>query len=106
MIENTHTATATAAVAVGTRVRIEREETRHPSRGTWPQFRGRTGTVVQVNGDRKLPHLTEYAVTFGKPRKPNQHGTIPVGSDSYWFRSHELVNVGPQHAVSARKRAA
>lgn len=29
---------------IGDRVRIERNETRYPSKGTWPQFRGRTGT--------------------------------------------------------------
>lgn len=47
---------------VGDRVRIERDETRHPSRGTWPWFRGKTGTVVEINRDRKRPHLTEYGV--------------------------------------------
>ena len=81
---------------VGTRVRIERDEKRYPSKGTWPQFRGKTGTVVQVNVDRERPHLTEYAVTFGKPRNPNQHGTIPVGPDTYWFNVYELVNLAPQ----------
>lgn len=82
--------------AVGDRVRIERDETRYPSKGTWPQFRGKIGTVVQVNADRKRPHLTEYAVTFGKVRKPNQYGTIPVGPDTYWFKARELENAGPQ----------
>jgi hypothetical protein len=82
-------------IAVGTKVRIERDETLYPSKGTWPQFRGKTGTVVQVNVDRERPHLTEYAVTFGKFRKPNQHGTIPVGPDTYWFKAYELLNIAP-----------
>ena len=80
---------------IGSKVRIERDETVYPSKGTWPQFRGKTGTVVQVNTDRKRPHLTEYAVTFGKVRKPNQHGTIPVGPDTYWFKAYEMLNIGP-----------
>jgi hypothetical protein len=44
---------------MSTRVRIERDETRYRSKGNWPQFRGRTGTVVQAN-------LGEYGVVFGK----------------------------------------
>ena len=51
---------------VGDRVRIARDETRYPPRGTWPQFRGRTGTIIEVNTDRNRPHLTEYGVTFAK----------------------------------------
>ena len=41
------------------RVVIERDVTRYRSKGTWPQFRGWTGTVVQTN-------LGEYGVVFGK----------------------------------------
>ncbi len=44
---------------------IERDEKIYPSKGTWPQFRGRTGTVVQINKDPKRPHLTEYGVALG-----------------------------------------
>ena len=49
---------------VADRVRIERDETGHPCKGTWPQFRGRTGTVVEINHDRKRPHLTEWAAVL------------------------------------------
>ena len=34
---------------VGDRVRIQRDETRYPSKGTWPHFRDKTGTVVEFN---------------------------------------------------------
>jgi len=46
-----------------------------PSTGTWPRFRGRVGTVVEINEDRKRPHLTEYGVSFGKVTrsKGNRH---------------------------------
>ena len=47
------------SIDIGDRVVIERDETRYRSKGTWPQFRGRTGTVVQIN-------LGEYGVAFGK----------------------------------------
>jgi ribosomal protein L21E len=43
---------------IGDRVRIERDETRYPSKGTWPRFRGKTGTVVEIN-------LGEYGVAIG-----------------------------------------
>ena len=33
---------------IGDRVKIERDETRFWSKGTWPQFRGKTGTVVSL----------------------------------------------------------
>lgn len=56
---------AVAGPRVGERVRIERDETRYPLRGTWPQFRGRAGTVVAINADRERPHLTEYGVALG-----------------------------------------
>jgi ribosomal protein L21E len=53
-------------VNLGDRVRIERDEIRYPSKGTWPQFRGRTGTVVEVNAD-------EYGVVFAKRCALNEH---------------------------------
>jgi hypothetical protein len=91
------------SLKIGDKVVIERDETRYPSKGTWPIFRGKTGTVVQINKDRKRPHLTEYAVTFGKVRKPNEHGTIPVGPDTYWFKAHEMRNIGPGRPVGRPK---
>jgi hypothetical protein len=96
-----------AAIAVGTRVRIERDETRYPSRGTWGQFRGKTGTVVEVNRDRKRPHLTEYGVSFGKVRsEPSSSGSISNGHDTVWFKAHELTPVtGSGSATSTRNTA-
>ena len=62
---------------VGSRVRVERDETLYPSRGTWPQFRGKTGTVVEVNRAGRGP--TEYGVGFGKATRA-----------SAWFKAYEL----------------
>ncbi|MGV0811744.1 hypothetical protein ABQF34_07245 [Mycolicibacterium boenickei] len=96
---------------VGARVRIERDETRYPSRGTWPQFRGKTGTVVEVNHDRKRPHLTEYGVIFGKvwPR-PDRPGVLRWSGDDTitWFKAYELRPVAQrlQHGSAARTVAA
>jgi hypothetical protein len=90
---------------VGDRVRIQRDETRYPSKGTWPQFRGRIGTVVEINRDRKRPHLTEYGVVFGKVRNPNKDGSIAMGSHTTWFKLYELrpvVGVAAQSAADAR----
>lgn len=86
------------AIPIGTRVRIERDETRYPSRGTWPRFRGRFGTVVEINPDHKRPDRTEYAVVFGKVRKPNKDGSIANG-DSVWFQAHELTTMADAAAV-------
>jgi len=77
-------------VNVGDRVRIERDETRYPSKGTWPQFRGRTGTVVEVNADLKRPHLTEYGVSFGATRRrPN--GSLHGDHVVTWFKVYEMT---------------
>ena len=81
---------------IGDRVVIERDETRYPSRGTWPQFRGRTGTVVEINADGKRPHLTEYGVVFGSTRKPNRNSSIAGGAKTVWFKVYELGGVAPQ----------
>lgn len=92
----------TAVVAVGSRVRIERDETRHPSKGTWPRFRGKTGTVVEVSEDRKRPHLTEYAVIFGrvKPRADGRGAFAWSGNESVtWFKAHELFSMSGGAAV-------
>ena len=75
---------------VGDRVRIARDETRYPSRGTWPQFRRRTGTIIEVNTDRNHPHLTEYGVAFGKvtPRTDGRGGS--TGTPSRWRGSNPM----------------
>lgn len=74
-----HTAPlAHTPIRVGTRVLIARDETRHPSKGSWPQFRGKTGTVIEIN--RAGGGATEYGIGFGKT----------VRTD-VWFLAHELV---------------
>jgi hypothetical protein len=74
-------------------VRIERDEARYPSKGTWPQFRGRIATVMAIIVDHKRAHLTEYGVVFGKTR-PRRHpdGSLK-GSEGIltWFKAHELT---------------
>lgn len=67
---------------VGDRVRIERDEQLYPSKGTWPQFRHRAGTVVEINDD-------EYGVVFGKVRKPRTNGSIAM-AEAVWFRAWEI----------------
>jgi hypothetical protein len=78
---------------VGDRVRIERDETRYPTKGTWPQFRGKTGTIVAINVDRKHPHLTEYGVAFGKTRQRagRPDGSLIGDGIVTWFKAHELT---------------
>lgn len=90
--------------AVGSRVRIERDEIRHPARGTWPMFRGKTGTVVEINRDRKRPHLTEYGVVFGKVKeRPNRPGTFAWSGDESqtWFKAHEISVLASQHPLGS-----
>ena len=72
---------------VGDRIRIERDETIHPSKGTWPQFRGRTGIVVEIN-------LGEYGVVFSKasPRE-DRPGVYRSSGPVTWFRDYEMVRV-------------
>jgi hypothetical protein len=88
---------------VGDRVKIGRDETRFPSRGTWPRFRGKTGTVVEINYDHQRPHLTEYGVQFGKVRKPHSRtGSIVSGSEvTTWFKSDEIRGLAPQRPTDS-----
>lgn len=71
--------------ALGTKVRIERDERRYPSKGTWPQFRGKTGTVVEIN-------LGEIGVTFGKayPR-PDRPRVYRSAGPVTWFQPYEIT---------------
>lgn len=82
-------------ITVGTRVRIERGETRYPSKGTWPRFRGKTGTIVEIN-------LGEYGVSFGKvtPRTDGRGSLRWDSRDVAWFQPYELAHTGrpPQRA--------
>jgi hypothetical protein len=89
---STHTVdrmdTLSAGIVVGTRVRVERDENIYPSRGTWPQFRGRTGTVVEINDD-------EYGVIFGKVKpRTDGRGAFSWSGDECptWFMSHEITS--------------
>jgi hypothetical protein len=79
---------------VGDRVRIERDEARYPSKGTWPRFRGRTGTVVEINGD-------EHGVVFGAVRRlPGGSVRAADGREvTTWFGLHEI------RALASRSRA-
>jgi hypothetical protein len=58
---------------VGAKVVIERDETRYPCKGSWPRFRGREGTVVQINDD-------EHGVSFNKD----------LSRPDAWFKAHEI----------------
>jgi hypothetical protein len=92
---------------IGDRVRIERDETKYPPKGTWPRFRGKTGTVVEINVDRKRPHLTEFGVVFGKVRKPNKDGSIAAASETTWFKLYEMAGVAAErHSQQGTARAA
>jgi hypothetical protein len=73
-------------LTVGSRVRIERDETRYPSRGSWVQFKGKTGTIVMVNDD-------EYGVAFGKvwPRRDGRPFLDFADAGPTWFKAHELT---------------
>jgi hypothetical protein len=79
--------------ALGDRVHIERDETRYRSKGTWPKFRGRVGTVVEINEDRERPHLTEYGVVFGKARTDGRGGQRGIVT---WFKPYEIRALAPQ----------
>lgn len=76
-------------LAPGATVRVERDETKYPSRGTWPQFRGRTGTLIEVN--RAGGGLPEYGVVFGTvtPRTDGR-GAYSHSDIVTWFKSYEL----------------
>lgn len=88
--------------AVGDRVRIERDETRYPSRGTWPELRGRVGTVVEINEDRKRPQLTEYGVSFG-PTRCRPDGSLHGDDVVTWFKLYEITALAPvRHAEAPR----
>lgn len=83
---------------IGERVRIERDETRYPSKGTWPRFRGRTGVVVEFN-------LGEVGVCFTKvtPRSDGR-GKFRYDTTSVaWFQPYEVAHAGraPQPGSAA-----
>ncbi|OBG28384.1 hypothetical protein [Mycobacterium sp. 852002-51057_SCH5723018] len=95
------------ALDIGQTVRIERDETRYPSKGSWPEFRGRTGTVVEINLDRKRPNLTEYGVAFGKVTAASPQARRATRWDHAavaWFKVYEICALATQrHAERSPK---
>ena len=81
---------------VGDRIRVQRDEIIHRPRGTWPRWRGRVGTVVVVNRDRKRPGATEYGVVFGATRaRSDGRGELNYSEAPVWFLGHELAVLAP-----------
>jgi hypothetical protein len=86
---------------VGDRVRIERDETRYPPEGTWTRFRGKTGTIVEINSD-------EYAVVFGavKPRKDRPWTFRSCGDEAVtWFKAYEIRGLASERPAERRSAA-
>jgi hypothetical protein len=75
-------------------VRVERDETKYPSRGSWPRYRGRVGTIVQLNR-----RDGEIGVAFSKPRR-RADGSLLADAIS-WFLPHELVHTDDKRPVAA-----
>lgn len=93
---------------VGDRVRIERDEHRYPPKGSWRQFSGRVGTVVEINADRKRPYLTEFGVVFGKvwPRVDGRgRFAWASGEPVTWFKVYELKFLPAGRAPSGHAKA-
>ena len=77
-------------LTTGARVRIERDETRYPSKGTWPRFRSKTGTIVEINSAGG--GSTEYGVVFGKvTARTDGRGAFTHGDTVTWFKAYELA---------------
>lgn len=64
-------------LSVGESVRIERDEKKYPSRGTWRWYRGKTGVITCVN--HAGMGAWEYGVSFSKSQ----------AADAY-FKAYEL----------------
>jgi hypothetical protein len=85
---------------VGDLVRVERDETLYPSKGTWPQFRGRSGVVVEESHG-------EYGVALGRVRPID--GTTrtrgPSGNAVTWFQPWESTTIAfPGSQIDAERR--
>ncbi|RUP30706.1 MAG: hypothetical protein EKK51_16420 [Mycolicibacterium sp.] len=83
---------------VGDRVRIERDENLYPSRGTWPEFRGKRGTIVELNHG-------EYGVCFGKvtPAPPSHRRAFNWDAKNVvWFQPYELVPISAGRASGSQ----
>lgn len=73
-------------IRAGDRVRVERDETLYPSKGTWPRFRGKYGTVVETNDG-------ELGVVFGKVRERSGKGSLIGNEPVTWFQNYELRKI-------------
>lgn len=67
---------------IGTKVRIERDETLYPSKGTWPKYRGKRGTVVENN-------IGEIGVVFGETWRDSRN-RIRHDEGITWFQPYEI----------------
>lgn len=64
---------------IGTQVIVQRDEKKYPSRGTWPRFRGKRGTVTGTShGEIGVVFCADYAFTTAKR------------ADA-WFQRYELT---------------
>jgi ribosomal protein L21E len=74
------------SIDIGDRVVIEQDETRYRSKGTGPQFGGRTGTVIQVRRVRsRVRQVT--------PRTDDR-GALQIEGPVMWFQDYELRPCG------------
>lgn len=65
---------------LGTIVLIDRDEKLYPSKGSWPRYRGRLGTIVAINKRDK-----EYGVSWS-----TNVTNIRKENTASWFLAHEL----------------
>lgn len=88
---------------VGDHVRIERDEVRYHSRGTWPTHRGQTGYVVTINvgGGPVIDGVQqdEFGVVLTTHRPPwrkeeGREHELAYDSDAVkWFRDYEMRHI-------------
>ena len=81
---------------MGDLVRVERDETRWPSKGSWPKYRGRVGTIVSIN---RSDH--ECGLSW-RPNAAAQLGTNTVVGVDSWFLPHEIVLVDESSGKESR----
>lgn len=77
---------------VGDRVRVQRDEVNHPPRGSWKQWKGKVGSIVEVNrsGKNRVP---EFGVSF-RPLRQRPDTSLHGDDAPVWFLGHELVPAG------------
>lgn len=73
-------------LTIGQKVEVQRDERRYPSRGTWPAYRGKIGTVVIAD------NLGEVGIVFGATRR-RPDGSLHGDDSPSWFAAHELAVV-------------